>query len=247
MSEQTETKHERVERIGADRATITDEQVVIEARNEMPDWEVRTYQAPAIYFEEKKYLLVGKEPARAPYSVRYVLRPWPGDKVANPKMFHTYDAAAVAERDSARRGETVNEVVWICLLPFYPFLGLLWTGTQQRLHRFGFLPRTITGLSIFTVFGLMLTQGAFIALLLQASARSGNMMIGGILVVLLNRNCLQIGSVGIPVIIPDLLLALALMTDVAMRYSHYLRDDQWIGGFLEWLVPQSFRSNSHPE
>ena len=36
---------------------------------------------------------------------------------------------------------------------------------------------------------------------------------------------------------------LALVADVAMRYTHYLREDQWTGGFLEWLAPKSSRKN----
>jgi hypothetical protein len=35
----------------------------------------------------------------------------------------------------------------------------------------------------------------------------------------------------------DSLLLVALIVDVPVRYSHYLRDDQWAGGFLEWLKP----------
>jgi len=33
-------------------------------------------------------------------------------------------------------------------------------------------------------------------------------------------------------------LLISLVGDVLMRYSHYLRDDQWAGGFLEWLRPR---------
>jgi hypothetical protein len=243
MQEQMETKQERSLRIGPDQVTITDNEVVIETKHEMSEWEVRTFQAPAIYFEERKYLLVEKGEARPPYSIRYVLRPWPEGKVANAKLFHTYSAETVAERDASRRGEAFNEVMWICLLPLYPFLGLLWSGIQQRLHRFSYLPRTITGISIFTVFGLMLTQGSLIALTLQASARSGNMMIGGMLRAMVNQNYLHIGSLSIPVVILDILLGLALMADIGIRYSHYLRDDQWAGGFLEWLVPKSLQKS----
>jgi hypothetical protein len=209
----------------------------------MPDWKVQMMNAPAIYFEDKKYLLVEKGEGRPPYSIRYVLRPWPEGKPANAKIFHTYDAEAVSERDSSRRGEALNEVVWACLLPLYPFLGLLWSGTQQRLVRFGYLPRTITGISIFTIFGLMLAQGAFIALLLIASARSGKMMIGGMIRAFMDQNYLQIGSANVPVAVFDVLLGLAFLADVCMRYSHYLREDQWCGGFFEWLVPQFLRRN----
>ena len=105
MPEQPETNKERKIRIGPDQVTVTDNEVVIEARHEMPEWEVRILNSPAIYFEDKKYLLVEKGEAQPPYSIRYVLRPWPEGKIANPKLFHTYDAETVAERIvPARRG-----------------------------------------------------------------------------------------------------------------------------------------------
>ena len=243
MPTQTEMKPERVIRVGPDRVTVTDNEVVIESKYEMPDWTVQTMNTPAIYFEDKKYLLAEKGAASPPYSVRYILRPWPDGKAANARVFHTYDAAVVAERDSSRRGEAFSEVGWACLLPLYPFLGLLWSGAQQRLVRFGYLPRTITGISIMANFGLMLAQGAFMSLLLFASARSGKMMIGGMLRAFMNQNYLQIGSVNIPVAFLDVLIGLVLLADVSMRYSHFLREDQWYGGFFEWLVPRSLRRN----
>ena len=69
------------------------------------------------------------------------------------------------------------------------------------------------------------------------------MMIGGIVRAILNQNYLQIGSVNFPVVIFDILLALAFLADIGIRYSHYLRDDQWAGGFLEWLVPKSLQKS----
>ena len=247
MSEQTETKNERVNRIGPDQVTVTDREVVIETKHEMPEWKISTLNTPAIYFEDKKYFLLEKGEAKPPYAIRYVLQPWPQGKVANPKLFHTYSAETVAERDADRRGETMNEIIWIFLLPFYPVLGMFWSRTQQRLHRFGFVSRTITGLSIFTTFGLLLTEGSIIALLLQASARSGNMMIGGMIRAIVGQNYLTLGPVNVPVGLFDVLLVLMLLADLGIRYSCYLREDQWIGGFLEWLVPKSARKQEPGE
>ncbi len=241
MPAQTETKNERVIRIGPDQVTVTEPQVIIEAKREMPDWKVCTVNAPAIYFEEKKYLLVEQGEAKPPYAVRYVLQPWPAGKIPNAKLFHNYDAETVAERDADQRGEKLNEIMWVCLLPLYPVLGMLWSRTQQRLLRFGYLPRTITGLSIFMTFGLLLMQCTFIALLLQASARSGSMMIGGMIRTIVGQNYIGLGPVQLPVIIFDLLFVLLLLADLGIRYTHYLRDDQWTGGFAEWLLPKTFR------
>jgi hypothetical protein len=79
-----------------------------------------------------------------------VLQPWPEGYISNSKLFFTYDAEAVAEREADRRSRLFNEVGRACLLPLYPFLGLAWSGTQTRLMRFGFQPRLMTGVSIFT-------------------------------------------------------------------------------------------------
>ena len=243
MREPSETVKERVIRIGPDRVTVTDNEVAIETKHEMPDWEVRSFQAPAIYFEEKKYLLVEKGQAQPPYSIRYILRPWPAGKTPNPKLFHTYDQEAVADRDSTRRSAARGEFARAYLLMFYPFLGLLWSGAQKRLVRIGFVPRSITGISIFSVFGLLFVQGVFVALMLQASARSGKMMVGGMIRAMSSQDQIQIGQWGVPLYFLDCLLTLALLTDVTVRYTCYLRDDEWVGGFLEWLVPKSLHKS----
>ena len=242
MSELMES-NQQVVRIGPDQVTISDAEVVIETKHETADWEVRSHNAPAIYFREKKYLLVDKGEAKLPYKIRYVLRPWPPGKIPNPKMFLSYGEDSVAERDSSRRGEALNEVIWVCLLPLYPFLGLLWSGAQQRLVRFGYVPRTITGLSIFTSFGLLLMQGVFVVVTINASMRLQKMMVGGIIGAMTGQDSLHLGPVGIPIFLIDGTLALACLADLCVRYSNYLREDQWTGGFLEWLVPPSRRAN----
>jgi hypothetical protein len=240
MSEQAEI-NQQVIRIGPDRVTITDNEVVVEAKHETNDWEVRTNNTPAIYFREKKYLLLEKGQAQPPYKIRYVLQPWPAGKIPNPKLFLTYGEDTVAERDSSRRGEALNSVVWVCLLPLYPFLGLLWSGTQQRLNRFGFVPRTITGLSIFTSFGMVLIQGVFVVVTINASMRFGKIMVGGIFGAMMGQASLHVGPVSIPVFPLDALLVLSCLVDLCVRYTRYLREDQWTGGFLEWLMPPSQR------
>jgi hypothetical protein len=240
MPAQTET-NQQVIRIGPDRVTITDHEVVIEAKHETNDWEVRTNNAPAIYFRDKKYILAEQGEAQPPYKIRYVLRPWPPGKIPNPRMILTYGEDTVAERDSNRRGEAFNEIMWICLLPFYPFLGLLWSGAQQRLNRFGYVPRTITGLSIYTGFGMVLMQGVFVVVTINASMRLGKMMIGGLVGAMTRDGYLHFGSVSIPAGLLDGLLVVSCLVDLCVRYSRYLHEDQWTGGFLEWLVPQPRR------
>ena len=241
MQEPSQTKTPEAIQIGPDRVTITDREVVIEAKHEMPDWEVQTTQVPVIHFDGRKYILAEKGRALPPYVIRYVLRSWPEGKVPNPKLFHVYSAETVAERDATRRSGVRDEVVRTQLLVFYPFLGLLWSGVQKRLVRFGFLPHSITGISIFTVFSLMFTQMAFIALMLQASARSGNVMVGGMIRAMMSHNYIDIGPLSLPVCILDILVTVALVADVLVRYTCYLRQEEWAGGFLEWLLPASLR------
>jgi hypothetical protein len=118
----------------------------------------------------------------------------------------------------------------------YPLLGLLWSGTQRRLTRFGFVPHAMSGISIFVTFCLAFGQMVFASIMLNASARTGNVIVGGFIRALAGGDHLQIGPVAIPVLLLDCLLMLALVADFPIRYSNYLREDQWAGGFLEWLV-----------
>ncbi len=176
----------------------------------MPDWQVRELNPVPIYFEDGKYVLVQRQKGRRPYAATYLLKPWPGDQVSNSFRFHTYDAQTVAERDAAWRGGQVAEVIRLLLLPVYPLLGLLWSGTQERLTRFGFVPRYLTRISIVTM-GLGIIPGTFLGVLL-------------------------IGAT--PLLATMLMLFLvAAMLDSLMRSHYYTRDEVWTGGFLEWVLP----------
>jgi hypothetical protein len=210
----------------------------------MPDWEVREMNPPPVYFDDKKYQLVDKRRAERPYAMRYTLQPWPEDLVSTTKLFHAYDAEAVNERDGGASSGARDELIRAFMMPFYPFLGMLWSGTQKRLTRFGFVPHAISGISIFITFCLAFGQGIFAVVMLNASLRSGKMMIGGMIRALAAGDNLHIGPVAIPIVWLDVLLALALVADFAIRYTNYLREDQWAGGFLEWLVPRSLRRST---
>jgi len=241
MEQQTEVNSPRIIQVGPDRVTIAKGEVTIEAKNRMPDWEVRDLNPIPIYFEDKKYFLVEAAKAEQPYTVRYLLHPWPEGESSNAKGFWSYDSEAVQEREGSKRSGKVNEATRMCLLPFYPFLGLLWSRTQDRLEQFGFVSRNITGASIFTVFCASFAQGVFAVVMIQGSIRSGKIMVGGMIRALAGGNNLHLGPVSIPLVALDSLLLLALIADVLVRYTHYLREDQWTGGFLEWLKPKSAR------
>jgi len=120
------------------------------------DWQVRELNPVPVYFEERKYLLVRKCRGEVPFAARYVLKSWPADVVSSSPRFHTYDEQTVAERDGAFHGERLNKAISFLLLPFYPFLGLLWSRIQIRLAYYGFVPRYLTGFSIGAVLFLLL-------------------------------------------------------------------------------------------
>ena len=241
MDEPPEIKQSRTIRIGPDQVTITDQEVFIEAKHEMPDWQVREFKVIPIYFEDKKYFLAEKRKVQPPYALRYVLRPWPEGHIDGAPIFHTYDAQAVADRDSTRRSGQRDELVRLSLMPLYPFLGFLWSGAQRKLIRFGFVPQSLTGVSIFTGFSLILLQGAFAAVMLNVTARVGNLMLGGMIRAIAGQDHFHIGPIDIPVALLDSLLLFALLADVPVRYSLHLREEEWAGGFLEWMVPRSWR------
>jgi hypothetical protein len=228
----------RVHRIGPDRVTVTDQEVVIEAKRAMPDWEVREFQIVPIYFEDGKYHLVDKRKGTPPYAWRYLLQPWPVENTDMAKRFHTYDAEAVAQRDGEHAGEIRGGLGYAFLLPLIPFLGLFWSKVQERLGRFGFVPRTLTSLSIFTVFGLAFGQLVFFSVSINGSIRGGKVMLGGLLRLMAGTDQWGLGPVNVPLGWLDAALFVALVADAAMRYTYYLREDQWTGGFLEWLLPK---------
>src|SRR6266481_2076597 len=213
MEESSKPKPERVLQIGPDRITVTGDEVAIEAKHEMPNWEVRELNPAPVYFEDKKYYLIEKRRANPPYAVRYLMAPWPADQSAGTKLFYTYDAETVAEREANHRLGNRDEVVRLGLLPLYPLLGLLWSGTQQRLTRFGFVPRTITSASIFIVFCLLFAQGVFACVMINTILRSGKLMIGGIVRAMMSQDHFHLGPISIPVMLLDSILLVTFVAD----------------------------------
>jgi hypothetical protein len=226
----------RVVQVGPDRVTFKENEVTIEAKNRMEDWKVRDLNPWPVYLNDKKYNLIQTSKGQKPYEATYVLVPWPADLSTNAKGFYTYDAEAVSERTSIKRSGQLDDIVKAFLIPFYPFLGLFWSGTQRRLSRFGFVPHAITGISIFIVFCMIFAQGVFAIVTINGSIRSGKIMIGGFLRAMSSHDNLQIGSLSIPIGILDCILVVLLLADIAMRYSYYLREHDWSGGILEWIV-----------
>ena len=224
--------------VGGDRVTIGPGQAIIEARHPLPDWEVREDNYVPVYLREKKYYLVEKRKAEEPYAVRYLLHPWPEYIATNATGFLSFDTEMVLARDVHRRSDHIDDLGHAFLMPFYPLLGFLWSGMQHRLVRFGFVPHVITGFSIFVAFSLAFGQAVFAMVLLNSSLRTGTVMVGGFIRALANSDQVLLGPVAVSAGLIDGLILVALILDTFVRYARYLRDDQWAGGFLEWVIPR---------
>ena len=62
------------------------------------------------------------------------------------------------------------------------------------------------------------------------------MMIGGLVRWLFSHDTIHIGPLFVPVMYLDVLFTSALLADLLIRYSYYLHDHEWAGGFLEWII-----------
>jgi len=221
-------------KVGRDQVTVSEKQVVIDAAAEMTEWQVREFNRAIIFFQEKKYFLRQKSLAQKPYRVRYVLELWQGDAPTSGGSF-TYDEEAVIQRDAAIKQGHMEDVVRSFLYLFYPFLGLLWSGTKDKLARFSIVSRTVTGISIMLTFGVILLDGVFAKMLLMGSIKTGTVAVGGIIRTFYGKDFLELGPISVPVVWLDVALFVFMVLDVIIRYSQHLRDAESPWGFLEWL------------
>jgi len=205
--------------VGTDRVCLRNDRLIIEAAQPM-DWPVREFCRVPIYFEGRKFHLRSVTNGHAPFARRYELWPWPPDLHEQAPRAVIYDEIYVAERDAAARTRRCGDFWHLALLPFFPFLGLSWSGFKNGvLAKAGFAPREITSASIALLFNLLLVEGIFVGWLQ-----------GGMLMWFLQNGSLR------PV---DLALTALLATDVVLRYSQHLQSDvdrPW--GFCEWLWPR---------
>src|SRR5262245_5579460 len=215
--------------------TINGKQVTIDALHEMPDWQVREFARVPVYIEDWKFFLRERLPGKKPYAARYILERWPEDCKEPCKTFLSYDEAAVAEREASIKSGRTDDIGRAVLMLFYPVLGMLWSGTKEKLVRFGFVPRSITGISIFTTFGLMLLQAVFAKVLIFTSLRTGNIVLGGMIRAFANTDYLNLGFFQVRLLWMDVALFVCLLLDVIIRYSQHLRDAENGWGFMEWI------------
>jgi hypothetical protein len=153
-------------------------------------------------------------------------------------MTLTYDAETVAQREGDIRGGHVEDVGRAGLIFLYPFLGLLWSAPKERLRRFGFDARGITGISIFVVFGLVLLDLVFAKTLIMRSLKSGDLAIGGMIRAFAGVDAIHLGPIAIKMFWLDAVLFVLMAADILVRYTHHLRDEEPFWGFLEWLAPR---------
>lgn len=205
--------------VGTDRVCLSGDRLIIEAAAPM-DWPVREFCRVPIYFEGRKFHVRRVTDGIAPIARRYELWPWPVDLHDQAPRVVIYDLTYVKERDEAARARRGANRWHLALLPFFPFLGLCWSGFKSRvLMQAGFEPRSITSASIALVFFLFIVEGIFV----------GWLHLGLLMWFLQNANLRA----------ADFVLTAVLLADVVLRYSQHLKldvDQPW--GFCEWLWPR---------
>lgn len=179
--------------------------LVILSPRDMPEWVVREFCRPAIWFQERKFFLCAREfvADASPHRWRYRLQPWPEDDRQSSPYCIDYSEAYVAERERQFRSGIAAESGRQFLLPLYPLLGFLWSDLKDRLAPLGFNARSLTSISVMFEFGLTLLMGVFVGWLGFWS-------------------------------VPNLLLLAILTVDVLMRFDAVLGHDRRQVGFLEW-------------
>lgn len=151
--------------IGSDLVRIEGGVLAIYSKRDMPDWVVREFCQPAIWFQDQKFFLCSKESVAAPRRWRYGLRPWPEHEAPSAPYSIFYSAEYVADRERNFRSGLAGSLAYWLLLPLCPALGFLWSGTKERLASIGFVPRSVTVFSITIELGAMLVLGILIGYL----------------------------------------------------------------------------------
>ena len=209
-------------RVGSDKVSWFGESVIIHAAREMPDWQIREFCKIPIHFDGRKYYLKRKLRLERPYAMSYELEPWPEDLHEESKLEISYDANYVAQRDRLLLTDKGNDLGRAFLLPFFPFLGFLWSGFKDRkLERFGFNPLSMTTASVLLEFALVVIEVIFLFLFHLGF---------GQVVFSLATSWL------------DFAAFVVLLVDMVVRADQVLRGVELPAGFLEWLVKPLLRT-----
>ena len=213
--------NEQTLRVGKDHLTITEDQVIIDAAHDIPDWQVREFQRLPIFLGELKFFLRQRTPGRPPFAVRYVLERWPDDAGFDASLLSfTYDEQFVAERDAEHARNHRYDSLGKILICLYPLLGFLWAGTKKKLIPCGFVPRSITGVSIFSGICLLLLQGTFV-----------RMQLGLFTLLFGNISKMEFG-----LLCADYALFGLMMIDAVLRFDQHLKHVENPWGFCEWIT-----------
>jgi hypothetical protein len=163
--------------------------------------------------------------------MRYILQRWPEDADFDAAAFSfTYDEQFVAERDAEHARNARYEKLGRILICLYPLLGFLWSGTKKKLVPAGFIPRSITGVSIFTCICLLLLQGTFM-----------RMRIGFITLVFGNLSRLNF-----ELLVADYVLFGLMLLDIIFRFDQHIKNVEYPWGFCEWIT-RPFRAKPADE
>lgn len=213
-------------RVGSDKVSWFGESVIIQAAREMPDWQVREFCKIPIYFDGRKYYLKRKLRLERPYAMSYELETWPEDLHEESKLEISYDAEYVAQRDRLIQADKRNDLGRALLLPFFPFLGFLWSRFKDReLERFGLNPLSMTQASVLLEFALVVIEIIFLFIFHLGFAQ----VVFGLATSWL-----------------DFTLFVVLLVDTVIRADQVLRDVDLPAGFLEWLVKLVQRTRRRP-
>jgi hypothetical protein len=113
----------------------------------------------------------------------------------------------------------------------YPLLGFLWSDTKKKLIPCGFVPRSITGVSIFSCICLLLLQGTFL-----------RMRLGLVTLLFGNMDRIEFG-----LLCADYVLFGLMLLDVVLRFDQHLKHSESPWGFCEWIAKPFRRRTAEDE
>jgi hypothetical protein len=207
-------------KVGPDKVQVGPDSVIIFSTRIMSEWTIREFCRVPIYFQSRKFFLLRKAPAPAPFAMRYELACWTADLPNETTRFINYDEAYVVEREREFKSNFRNGHLHSALFCLYPLLGFFWSGFKERvLGPIGFEARSITGASIMLAFSFFLLEGVFVFYFGSgfAAAVIGNSLFGT------------------PLVWLDRLFLCILPVDCLFRFGRRLRGDDNPAGILEWV------------
>ena len=222
---------QQVLNVGKDVLTIQGDFVTIDAAQEMPDWEVREFRRLPIFLGDFKFFLRQRTLGHSPFAMRYLLERWPDDAhFDSAPVSFTYDEQFVLERDTEHARRQRLDKLGAALMALYPVLGFLWSGTKQKLIPAGFVPRSITSVSVFTGVCLLVLQGTFV-----------RMRIGVFTLLFGKIHKLEFGLLAL-----DYALFALLLVDIVLRFDQHIKGVENPWGFCEWIT-KPFRKKPSEE